>query len=530
MKLSFQYRVVTHSERSGDTFFDGQFLSGQGVVHVSETLNGNIVSVRAKGAYHLEQDEKIFMNGFQTWSFCPEYSRFSKIRGLGHVPKPLMNAYHFDRYADYHFAKYENRPGITHGYSWCYFRSGSRYRLIGSLDEKPGYTVFTYDAIRGELSIERDCAGIEAQGAYPLFDLFFAEGSEKEVFDAWFSAMNTKPRTPQKLFGYSSWYNHYEQISEETILQDLSGCKKILKKGDLFQIDDGWEPKVGDWLVPDQDMRSYSDQIHADGYKAGLWLAPFAAQKDSRLVKEHPDWLLRIDGEYWENGSNWGGFYSLDIDNEEVIAYVRQVFTQVFRDWNFDLVKLDFLYAAAPFGNEKETRAGRMHRALKLLRECAGDRLILGCGVPVMPAFGLVDYCRVSCDVSLDWDDKTYMHFFHRERVSTRHAIGNDIFRRQLNGRAYYSDPDVFFLREENLSLTDRQKQDLAFVCAVTGGVFLTSDDPGTYTEDQIRMYKKLRRIAEHAELKAVSAIPGKGFLIRYLIAGKEKYYFVHWK
>ena len=26
-------------------------------------------------------------------------------------------------------------------------------------------------------------------------------------------------------------------------------------------------------------------------------------------------------------------------------------------------------------------------------------------GVAVMPAFGLVDYCRVSCDVGLDWDD-----------------------------------------------------------------------------------------------------------------------------
>ena len=81
-----------------------------------------------------------------------------------------------------------------------------------------------------------------------------------------------------------------------------------------------------------------------------------------------------------------------------------------------------------------------------------------------MPAFGLVDYCRVSCDVSLDWDDVWYMRLFHRERVSTKQAIKNTLFRRQLNGRAYGSDPDVFFLREENCKLTAEQKRTLATV------------------------------------------------------------------
>ena len=35
---------------------------------------------------------------------------------------------------------------------------------------------------------------------------------------------------------------------------------------------------------------------------------------------------------------------------------------------------------------------------------------------------GLVDYCRVSCDVGLDWDDVWYMRLLHRERVSTKQA------------------------------------------------------------------------------------------------------------
>lgn len=85
--------------------------------------------------------------------------------------------------------------------------------------------------------------------------------------------------------------------------------------------------------------------------------------------------------------------------------------------------------------------------------------------------FGVVDYCRIGCDVSLDGDDVWYMRLFHRERVSTKQSIGNTVFRRQLNGRAYGSDPDVFFLREENCKLTPQQKDQLATVNALFSGI-----------------------------------------------------------
>ena len=92
------------------------------------------------------------------------------------------------------------------------------------------------------------------------------------------------------------------------------------------------------------------------------------------------------------------------------------------------------------------------------------------------------------------------MRLFHRERVSTRQAINNTIFRRQLNGRAYGSDPDVFFLREENCKLTAEQKRMLATVNALLGNVFLTSDMLSRYTEAQRAQYRRLRELFEHAE------------------------------
>ena len=159
---------------------------------------------------------------------------------------------------------------------------------------------------------------------------------------------------------------------------------------------------------------------------------------------------------------------------------------------------------------------------MELLRSWCGQKTILGCGVPVMPAFGLVDYCRVSCDVGLDWDDVWYMRLFHRERVSTKQAINNTVFRRQLNGRGYGSDPDVFFLREENCKLTAEQKRTLATVNALLGNVFLTSDMPSRYTDAQRAEYRRLRRVFEHAKQVEVETENGV-ITIRYSLDEKRQ-------
>jgi len=525
MAENLHWRVET----SGSTREGCSEIPRFGELHLRAELPPSTVeSIKAVFDCPMAEDEVLFMNGYQTWTYSPELKKNGKLRGTDHIPSILLKKYFFDRYGDYHFVRYDHKKGRSHGFSYCYFRKGGRFRLIASLDERPGYTIFRYDSRKGHLTLERDAGGVEYRGgSFPLFDLFFAEGSEREVFDSWFRAMGAKPRTTEKIRGYSSWYNRYQDISEEAIREDLDGCRSLFSAGDLFQIDDGWETKVGDWLEIDtkkfpEGLKCIVDDIHACGFRAGLWLAPFVCEKESVIYREHPDWLLKKKGEPWCCGSNWSGFYSLDIDKPEVLDYLGRVFGRVFNEWGFDLVKLDFLYGAAPFGSSEESRAGRMYRAMDLLRSWCGEKQILGCGVPVMPAFGVVDYCRIGPDVGLDWDDVWYMRLFHRERVSTRQAVSNTIFRRALNGRAYGSDPDVFFLREENCRLTDKEKHILAEVNALLGSVFLTSDMPSRYTESQREEYQRLRRIfdgAEDVEIKTEN----DAISIHYSLDGKRE-------
>ena len=487
-----------------------------------ELPEGILDSVTATMHVGLKPDEKIFMNGFQTWTYCPEYDRNGHTKRMGPLPQKVVDHYGLERYGDYHFVNYPCKAGITHGESYCYFRDGERFRLIASLDERPGYTLFQYDSGSHELRIERDCKGLKCGGVFHAFDLFFAEGGEDQAFDAWFAEMGVHCRTKEPVAGYSSWYNRYQDISQETICADLEGCAPSLRKGDIFQIDDGWEPFVGDWLDCDRKkfpdgMKDAADAIHEKGLRAGLWLAPFVCEKNSALYREHPEWLLYADNEAWYCGCNWSGFYALDIDKPQVVDYLERVFDRVLGDWGYDLVKLDFLYGAAPFGGETESRAGRMIRAMELLRRLCGDKLILGCGVPLMPAFGLVDYCRISCDVGLTWDDKPHMRLAHRERVSTRQAIGNTLFRRQLNGRAWLSDPDVFFLRADNVKLSDEQKRVLATVNSLFGGVLFHSDDMSKYDDAAKARYKQL---LHNREAKSICVHADKGLWISYELDG----------
>ena len=520
MERTLEYVIQTES---------GAQISGKaaadGVVRIAEPLtNARLKSVRATVSLPVSDETRIFMNGYQNWTYSPEYTRTGRTRGLKHLPFFLRGAFSINRYGDYHFVDYPYKKGVTHGESWCYFRNGERFLLFGSLDETPGYTLFRFDANKGELTIERDCAGMRVNGEFHAFDLYIKEGTETEVFDGWFREMGVKPLRTEPMVGYSSWYNRYQDISDATITDDLVGAKSLLKPGDLFQIDDGWEPFVGDWLATDpkkfpNGLKASADAIHEAGFLAGLWLAPFVAQKGSKLVAEHPDWLLLHDGKPWLNGSNWGGFYSLDIDNPEVVSYVRTVLERVLHEWGFDLVKLDFLYGAAPFGTETESRAARMIRAMDILRDACRGKMILGCGVPLWPAFGKVEYCRVGCDVGLDWNDTKLMQATHRERVSTKQSIEDTIFRRQLTGRAFMGDPDVFFLREQNCKLTAEEKEKLYTVNALLGGFLLTSDALNAYTDAQKAQFCEVRRLKEQATDIAVDA--DDGITIRYTLDGK---------
>lgn len=494
-----------------------------------------LISASLEFWHEYEKNEKFFVNGYQSWTTSGEMSAEDIYRGT--TPLAGVTKYTKDMAitsGDYAFTRYEPRPGFFHSFTYTYLRRGDEFELFGSLSERNGYTVFYSDMEKHIFSVEKDVEGLTISEPYEMFDIVRVVGGYDEVFDKYFAAMSlpAKKRV-DRLTGYTSWYNYFQKIDENIILRDLKGLSRARESVNIFQIDDGYEPFVGDWLDYNgkdfpNGMKTIADAVHREGYLAGIWLAPFNVQRGkSRILKEHPDWLIRNpDGKPQLGCVAWGGAYTLDIYNPEVREHLKKVFDNVLDDWGYDMVKLDFLYSQCRTPRDNKTRGTIMCEAMDFLRECVGDKLILGCGVPLGPAFGVVDACRISCDVDLSYGGKFYNSMsINNELPSAQNAINNSMFRRHLNGRAFLNDPDVFFLRDHNLTFTWEQKLLLAKINNLFGRVLFVSDDAGEYSEAELEVLKETFREtdAKILDVKCVGARADGNYEIKFIENGEEK-------
>ena len=458
----------------------------------------------ARMAMDLASWDVVYHNGYQSWTDSVERNPAYTMHDLRHVPRSIMEKWILDGGGDYAFAYYALERGLQHGFGYCYLRRGDDVLLIGSLGEDLGLTS-TYTSLkRGLLVVAREAQErpLAAGESREVLGFALLEGSYGSCFAEWARLAGIKARPCPALVGFSSWYRHYDDISQGKLLHDLDVFASLLHGVDtgtcarVFQIDDGYTV-VGDWTRPSEErfpdgMGAMAERIREAGLVPGLWMAPFVCSQDSRLFAEHPDWLLRDeDGELVMTGSHWNGAYALDTLNPEVRAYVRESLSLATRTWGYKLLKLDFLYGACMLPHGGMNRGELIADALELLRESAAEGTWFDmCGVPLMSAFGRTEYCRIGCDVGLDWDDQPHMRLLHRERVSTKNSLGNTCGRAHLNGLAFRNDPDVFFLRED-VKLTNEQRAALISADAQLGGVFFTSDDVGAWNEGQRRTWRE---------------------------------------
>lgn len=500
-KLNFSYKTgkeLKNTEISNDDVsFDLRQTENGLTLTVIPKKEISDISFYLERGYEYPQDSKFFANGFQSWTDTKEFAKNELMADEGIVGKGLFGKSPFgmNLVGNYTFVEQSKECGVFHSNSFAYVRNEKNIYFFGSLNDRTGYTIIYADMNKNTLRFSKDVEGITISEPYELLDLYFDNGGYDEVFDRYFAKMNVKPLTDKKIKGYTSWYNYYQKINEKIILRDLDAISEKTDKVNTFQIDDGYQTAVGDWLSINKTkfpngMKPIVEKIHAKGWQAGLWLAPFGAQKGSKLASEHSDWLVKgKNGKPIMVGANWGGFYAIDIDNTDARAYIKNVFDTVLNDWGFDLVKLDFLYATAVVPLHNKTRGQLAYESIDFLRECVGNKQILGCGVQQMPCFGKVEYMRIGADMDLGWKHKFFRNLTHREDVSTPNAIHNSVYRRCLNNRAFLCDPDVFLLRRSNIKFTFEQQKVLAKFIKLFGSVLFMSDNVDEYDDEQMAVF-----------------------------------------
>lgn len=454
-------------------------------------------------SFNYADNKGIFCNGFQSWT---ETKIFYNNEKLNAQRWPLSKI--GEAYGDGLFYTYKNQKGILHSWTYTYIKQQKRkLYFLGSLNEQVGYTIFEHNAQLEKLLLQKDIEGVQVQinEELVLMNLFVANTNEQLAFQNYFEAQHLKPITATPAIGWTSWYYYYTKISETIIEQNLNAFIQENIPIDIFQIDDGWQQAVGDWLHINSKfpngLTSIVNKIHKHNCKAGLWLAPFACEHNSFIVKEKPHWILKDEkGKFLKIGFNplWSyWFYALDFYNEEVQTYLRTVFYTILHEWNFDLVKLDFLYGTAIVPRNGKSRGQIMHEAMQFLRDCVGDKMILGCGVPLSAANGTTEYCRIGPDIHLSWDFNLLKWIRARERPSTLNAIHNTISRRQLSGKWFWNDPDVFILRKNKTTLNFKEQYSLLLANLLFGHLLFTSDNISEYDASTLALYKSIFPLME---------------------------------
>jgi len=100
----------------------------------------------------------------------------------------------------------------------------------------------------------------------------------------------------------------------------------------------GWWDRRGDWQVGKWmpgGLAACRERCHKHGILFGLWMEPEAVGPKSRLLKEHPEWLLRTDGQREVA-------QMLDLAHPEAAKFVRESVLRVIREHRLDFFKIDY--------------------------------------------------------------------------------------------------------------------------------------------------------------------------------------------
>jgi alpha-galactosidase len=296
--------------------------------------------------------------------------------------------------------------------------------------------------------------------------------------------------------GWCSWYYYYAAVREEDLLANLrflEGHRRELPV-EFVQLDDGYQSDIGDWRDWNDRFpggaKRIANEIHRANFKAGLWLAPFLASENSRLAREHPDWFVRdalghpvVAVRNWDQAN-----YALDLTNPAVRDWLQRLFVEVFEDWGFDYVKVDFVFAAAVPGSRhsgRHTPLEAYREGLAIIRRAAGDRFVLGCGAMQLASVGLVDGMRIGPDVAPWWrargprqPDGSRLQIPRLNGApAAEAAIRNTLQRAWSHRRLWLNDPDCVLVRNSRTRLSPSEIQSLATVIGLSGGMVVLSDN-----------------------------------------------------
>lgn len=290
--------------------------------------------------------------------------------------------------------------------------------------------------------------------------------------------------------GWCSWYCFGPRVTAQNIYDNLDYIKTNVPALKYIQIDDGYQPNMGDWLSVGKSFGGNVQQvlhsIRDKGFEPAIWVAPFICDSNSAVYKQHPDWLVKdANGKPLRSDLvSFGGWrlkpwYVLDGTHPAVQQHLEQLFRTMRQQWGCTYFKLDANFWGAIHGgyfhDKQATRIEAYRRGMAAILKGTGDAFILGCNHPLWPSLGLIHGSRSSMDIKRKW--------------STFERSGREnLYRAWQNGRLWWNDPDCLVLTGD---MPDNEFRFHAALIYATGGMVLSGDDLTKISPERLNVLRR---------------------------------------
>ena len=345
----------------------------------------------------------------------------------------------------------------------------------GFLGSSRHFSSIHYDSSCGLLQAVSWTGGVRIPpiGSFPAHTLVLIfDDDPHRCLDTYLDryASETSPRK-RSISLWGSWYaGFYDRFSSRDLEENLVQVTKRRDLIEYFQIDDGYQKALGDWLETNQrlpeGLEAFARGVTQKNLKPGIWVAPFVVSKDASVFVDHKDWLVKGPrGNPLMAGVMPGWFslrpyYTLDTTLPEVQEWLHILFSTLVK-WGFKLFKLDYLAAGTVPGiraNLEMTPAQAYGLGLRIIRDAVGDLPLMGALAPLLAGAGLFDMQRVSADTSFGGNHwlTSYQRIL-RDPITpcVRNNIRNNLARAYLNGRIWTNDCDA--LVHEGLTVGEQR-------------------------------------------------------------------------
>ncbi|WP_375752986.1 alpha-galactosidase [Vibrio sp. HN007] len=172
----------------------------------------------------------------------------------------------------------------------------------------------------------------------------------------------------------NTWEGIYFDHKPEYIMQMATEAAEM--GVERFIIDDGWfvgrdgeRTALGDWFLDEKKypngLEPVIKHVNDAGMEFGLWVEPEMISKDSMLYRDHPDWVLGLQG-YHQPSGRWQ--YVLDLQNPDCFDYLYERLNSLLTQYNIAYLKWDMNRELVQPGHEGRPAVNGQTKALyKLL-------------------------------------------------------------------------------------------------------------------------------------------------------------------